>query len=117
MITSCPMMKRLLGQPRINMKLYATTTSERASKGQGGKWLDIEVKDSNKRLIAVMKVKPFVDSVGDGIKIELNCAPDVYCEASGDNVTIKGNKQKGECIFKHDHADNEGIDCVVEDTE
>lgn len=25
------------------MKLYATVTSERASKGQGGEWLDIDI--------------------------------------------------------------------------
>ena len=30
------------------MKLYATTISERASKGQGGKWLDIELETSKR---------------------------------------------------------------------
>ena len=30
------------------MKLYATVTSERASKGQGGQYIEIEVMDSNR---------------------------------------------------------------------
>jgi hypothetical protein len=39
------------------MKLYATVTSERASKGQGGKWLDIEVQGEHKQPIARMIIK------------------------------------------------------------
>jgi len=38
------------------MKLYATTTSERATKGQGGKWLDIEIMGDHKVVIARIKV-------------------------------------------------------------
>jgi len=30
------------------MKLYATTSSERATKGQGGKYLDIKIMDKHK---------------------------------------------------------------------
>ena len=41
------------------MKLYATTTSERASKGQGGRHLDIEIMGENKVVIARIKVKNF----------------------------------------------------------
>jgi hypothetical protein len=31
------------------MKLYATVTSERATKGQGGEWLDIEIFTTNQQ--------------------------------------------------------------------
>ena len=39
------------------MKLYATTTSERASKGQGGEWLDIEIMGHDKIVIARVLVR------------------------------------------------------------
>lgn len=39
------------------MKLYATITSERATKGQGGNFLDIEIMGENKVVIARVKVK------------------------------------------------------------
>lgn len=52
------------------MKLYATTTSERASKGQGGNvFLAIEIKDDNEEVIGVIRLKPIIDSVGDGIQL------------------------------------------------
>lgn len=40
------------------MKLYATITSERAMKGQGGKWLEIEIMGENKKPLGVIKVFP-----------------------------------------------------------
>ena len=39
------------------MKLYATTTSERATKGQGGQWLDIKVTDENKKTLLDFNLK------------------------------------------------------------
>lgn len=39
------------------MKLYATTTSERASKGQGGEYLDIEIKNDDRIVFATIKVR------------------------------------------------------------
>lgn len=39
------------------MLLYATTTSERASKGQGGEWLDIVITDENKKPLWTIKVR------------------------------------------------------------
>lgn len=39
------------------MKLYATTTSERASKGQGGEWLDINIYNEKKEIIAKFEVR------------------------------------------------------------
>lgn len=51
------------------MKLYATTTSERASKGQGGNdFIHINVTDDNKELIAQIRFEPFIDDIGDGIR-------------------------------------------------
>lgn len=38
------------------MKLYATITSERASKGQGGKELDIEILNEKREVIASIKI-------------------------------------------------------------
>ena len=40
------------------MKLYATITSERATKGQGGKWLKIEILDENKKHLGIINVFP-----------------------------------------------------------
>lgn len=40
------------------MKLYATVESERARKGQGGEWLDIEIKNGDKLCVALIKVRP-----------------------------------------------------------
>lgn len=40
------------------MKLYATTTSERASKGQGGDWLEIEITGEKKERLAIITVAP-----------------------------------------------------------
>lgn len=43
------------------MKLYATVTSERATKGQGGEWLDIEIMGHAKVVIARLKVRTSQD--------------------------------------------------------
>lgn len=40
------------------MKLYAKTTSERASKGQGGQWLKIEVLNEYKKLLGIINIFP-----------------------------------------------------------
>jgi hypothetical protein len=50
------------------MKLYATTSSERASKGQGGEYLDIEIMGHNKVVIARALVRT---SLEHGYTIEL----------------------------------------------
>ena len=39
------------------MKLYATTTSERATKGQGGEYIDIDIFNGNKDMVATIKVR------------------------------------------------------------
>lgn len=66
------------------MKLYATVTSERASKGQGGnEYLDIEIKDDNKEIIGKIHVRPFTDKVGDGVKVFYSFAARVYASETG----------------------------------
>lgn len=39
------------------MKLYATTTSERASKGQGGKSLKIDIQDESMEVVATFSIE------------------------------------------------------------
>lgn len=85
-----------------DMKLYATVTSERASKGQGGN----ERLDTYIRIGDREKVKFFlgigVSENGENYRLELVDMRD----SSVDKVlaviedSIKGEKQKGEC--KHD---------------
>lgn len=103
------------------MKLYATTTSERASKGQGGEWLDINIKDERKVTFAIIKVRKekglffpavYVESVGkvettkldDVIVTEKNaiCADRTCNDMShGHSWQRKGEKKKDECDGKH----------------
>ena len=92
------------------MKLYATVTSERASKGQGGEYLDIEIKNEDKMCVAVVKVRP--DRLnGQSITIWHDGKTDVSTHKdSAWNREIydspyqvaKGEKKKGEC--KHGQA-------------
>lgn len=71
------------------MKLYATTTSERASKGQGGKWLDIEIRNEQKRLLAMITIR---SKEPQSAVIGIVNAPDVKI----DTMIEKGKSQKGE---------------------
>lgn len=102
------------------MKLYATVSSERATKGQGGKELMIEIMGDNKELVARVKVTrpPYMD-------YQIEVYPVVYpnklmIDVKGHGYrlkrieTEKGEKQKGECIVNHNHEENEGIDCIIE---
>lgn len=76
------------------MKLYATVTSERASKGQGGEWLDIEVLNEHQRIVARIEVR-----TGGSIRTIIHTLYDKSVCASS-QATIdwlkidKGNKQK-----------------------
>jgi hypothetical protein len=72
-----------------DMKLYATVTSERASKGQGGKYLDIVIKDAYKDVIGNIKVRVRNHEVGDLYCVDMDFANHVY-------IKQKGKKQKGE---------------------
>lgn len=68
------------------MKLYATVTSERASKGQGGnKYIDI-----NLNVGSATESEHFAN-------VRLNIIDGVYTLwIDGEIVKTKGNKQKGE---------------------
>lgn len=101
------------------MKLYASVTSERATKGQGGEYLDIEIQDSNKELIGKISVRRFKDDVGDGIKIFYTFADWVYPSNTGLIEATKGENQKGElCEYCHInkadmHNDIDGHYCLT----
>lgn len=78
------------------MKLYAIVTSERASKGQGGEWLDIQVTNTQKDTLLFLKVFERKSSTilemtrmkgnGSGPVTEIYALEDLK----------KGEKQKGE---------------------
>lgn len=82
------------------MKLYATVTSERASKGQGGEYIDIEIKDGEKLCFATIKVRTDKQD-GQSITIWHDGQTDVraYKDSAWNkeiNDYRKGKKQKGE---------------------
>lgn len=74
------------------MKLYATVTSERATKGQGGKWLDIEVRNEKKRLLSMITIR---EKHPDSATIGIVNASDVRV----DTMQEKGKKKKAECEY------------------
>jgi len=51
------------------MKLYGTITSERASKGQGGEYLRIDILNKNKKRVAILYVNALYKSI-TGIHLE-----------------------------------------------
>ena len=72
------------------MKLYATTTSERASKGQGGnEYLEIEVKNERKEIILELMIENHNGLLG------LSYFLDRTKIASLGTIS-KGKRQKGE---------------------
>ena len=83
------------------MKLYATVTSERASKGQGGEWLEIEVLNESQTPVANIAVyrKPWHDKVQ--IKTRYNAT---LSEPTQQNELYKGEKQKGETETRCKHG-------------
>lgn len=79
------------------MKLYATTTSERASKGQGGnKYLNIDILDEEENLIAYISVLSYNDKPTIKIyyDIDLIEKPEMIGEYLSKAINIKGKKQK-----------------------
>lgn len=86
------------------MKLYATVTSERASKGQGGnKFLDVAVLVGDARIqqeVIRIKAKTFIDSNGvESYAILGSWHGATEQEKMLHTGTIKGEKQKGECVY------------------
>jgi hypothetical protein len=75
------------------MKLYATTTSERASKGQGGNdFVKIHIYNAKQQEICRLYVTPTLE----GEKIELWELNDKKTEFITIQSNEKGEKQKGE---------------------
>ena len=75
------------------MKLYATTTSERASKGQGGEYLQIDIYNTEKQLIAEVTVytKPWFKNP----QLRL-CYNGSMVDISKHNAEVESQKIKGE---------------------
>lgn len=74
------------------MKLYATTTSERASKGQGGnEYLEINIQDENKRNIFNLAVLPI--SNGDVAFLPSNSKPYFIKKQGGGYLADKDQHQ------------------------
>lgn len=99
------------------MKLYATVTSERASKGQGGnKYLNVEILVGDKRRPTVLaqftaEHKDDIDGMGAGYALyDHNSRDNIYWVL--DEEETKGEKQKGECkCYRMGFHDQEGVDC------
>lgn len=87
------------------MKLYATTTSERASKGQGGEYIVINIQDKNKKPFLKMLVHPNFEKDGQVIAWwydrKNTYVVDTFYEESAINSLIenntKGKQKKDEC--------------------
>lgn len=80
------------------MKLYATTTSERATKGQGGnKYLDITILDGDKlKPRKTVKIDVWIDNSGHTMLKYEDCMGNrIYHDITLETAE-KGNKQKGE---------------------
>lgn len=87
------------------MKLYATTTSERATKGQGGNHIETTITDKDKNILIRFEVntkderikddkrlKYFTKIIDGDISFLINLKSNIAFYID----TIKGEKQKGE---------------------
>ena len=72
------------------MKLYATVTSERASKGQGGKHLTIDISGGNRLTVADMSI----DTVDDKVIVTLDGYDPYLVSFEQFPTKTKGKKQK-----------------------
>lgn len=94
------------------MKLYATVTSERASKGQGGnKYLDIDiyVDDLERTPLTFLRV----EQKGSEFILKNSETGQVYDSKPVENKKyLKGKKQKSECnICEQVHKDGNDRHC------
>ena len=89
------------------MKLYATTTSERASKGQGGNdFIEINIYDEEQDIIAIIGLKPkrFINDLhivqieynGHFTKVNEHDMAEILSDFWGVRDKSKGEKKKGE---------------------
>lgn len=85
------------------MKLYTTTTSERASKGQGGnEFINVFINDDNGCMLVDLKLKIDNDTIGEIYNIKLEFAEHIYVnghhwldsEIKPYKPTTKDKKQK-----------------------
>ena len=83
------------------MLLYATTTSERASKGQGGNdFLSLDIRNEKAELLAGIVIKPA--SKGYPLSITVSDqSSEEFLKVLKNHISftldkIKGNQQKGE---------------------
>jgi hypothetical protein len=77
------------------MRLYAKTTSDRASKGQGGEWLDIEIAGENRLTIGKIEAR----DCGEYYSLKLSTPyneGDALKRRVGELRIKKGKRQKGE---------------------
>jgi hypothetical protein len=75
------------------MKLYATTTSERATKGQGGKHIDIQLQGEGGQELGVISAR--YDEYNK--EYFLNYWHKSKCISINRIKEVKGKSQKGEC--------------------
>lgn len=85
-------MRLLIDYLNNSMKLYATTTSERASKGQGGnKYLNVAISNDKNETIFYMELLPN----GDSFIVKSMGATDGVRDILYQNILqLKGKKQK-----------------------
>jgi hypothetical protein len=82
------------------MKLYATTTSERATKGQGGQTLDIIIYNEEKKpSIAIRVITLLGGKVYASINTDMRYGLIKSHEVGFLEEETKGNKQKGENCY------------------
>ena len=83
-----------------NMKLYATITSERASKGQGGDYLDIIITDAEKNELWYINVIWGIDKLMQNAHLIMvhNNKKEIFRNnvSTTDYLKTKGKKQKDE---------------------
>lgn len=82
------------------MKLYATVTSERASKGQGGEWLDIVITVENpytKERHTFRTINVRERKCSDSTSYTVDNGGDEYIDCVTFNKGQKGEKQKDVC--------------------
>ena len=91
------------------MLLYATTTSERASKGQGGnEYIDIDIKDEKKNIIAIVHVRPSKHKGKPVVFFKHDIGRTYLTTSLAEFQAIqsieKGNNQKGEMFLDCTHT-------------
>lgn len=86
------------------MKLYTTVTSERATKGQGGEWLDLEIMGHNKVVIARVLVRTSLEH-GYTIEVFPVAYPDLLkIDVKGHGYRLKrilSDREKSCCSYSN----------------